>query len=163
MSDFHDVIPPGDRRVFASGMERDTAEGKGRFDLVSAHALFRLAKHYENGSKHHKDRNWELGAPLCTFYDSAMRHLVKWMMRWSDEDHLAAVLWNVAAIVHFEELGRTDLDDRPDWAREDPTDASGSPEPYRNEDCALCSECPAGDCNYGDKPWRTVRPSAESL
>ena len=31
------------------------------------------------------------------------------------EDHLAAVLFNAAAIMHFQDTGRTDLDDRPKW------------------------------------------------
>lgn len=112
MKNWSDVVPPGDRRTFASGMERDGTPGKGRFDLVSPFALQRLAKHYENGCKHHADRNWELGAPLCTFYDSAMRHMLKWLMGQTEEDHLAAASWNLFAILHFEEVGRTDLDDR---------------------------------------------------
>jgi hypothetical protein len=37
------------------------------------------------------------------------------MLRWDDEDHLAAALWNIAAIIHFEEQGRDDLDNRPSY------------------------------------------------
>ena len=115
MKDYAEVKDSGERRSYESGMVRDRSEGKGRFDLITPFALIRLAKHYENGARKYDDRNWEQGAPLTDFYDSAMRHLTKWMLRWDDEDHLAAALWNIAAIIHFEEQGREDLDNRPTY------------------------------------------------
>jgi hypothetical protein len=38
---------------------------------------------------------------------------MQWVSGDRDEDHLAAVLFNVMALTHFDELGRTDLDDLP--------------------------------------------------
>jgi hypothetical protein len=42
-------------------------------------------------------------------------------MQWAsgdrEEDHLAAVLFNVMALVHFDELERSDLDDMPYYKR----------------------------------------------
>jgi hypothetical protein len=32
-----------------------------------------------------------------------------------DEDHLAAVIFNLMAIIHFEETGREDLNDLKKW------------------------------------------------
>jgi len=117
MKEYSEVKDSGERRQYESGMVRDRSEGKGRFDLITPFALIRLAKHYENGARKYNDRNWEQGAPLTDFYDSAMRHLTKWMLRWDDEDHLAAALWNIAAMIHFEELGREDLDNRPSYGK----------------------------------------------
>lgn len=105
----------GKREEFASGMVRDTREGKGRFDLISPFALRRLAGLYERGARKYKPRNWEQGAPFSRFLDSAARHLNQYMTGETDEDHLAAVVWNICAVMHFEELGRVDLDDRPDY------------------------------------------------
>jgi hypothetical protein len=105
----------GQREDFPSGMVRDTREGKGRYDLVSPFALRRIAQLYERGAEKYAARNWEKGAPFCRFLDSANRHLQQYLMGETSEDHLAAVAWNVMAIMHFEETGRTDLDDRPKW------------------------------------------------
>lgn len=106
----------GEREEFPSGMVRDTREGKGRYDLVTPFGLRRLAQVYERGAAKYADRNWEKGAPFSRFLDSAERHLEQYKMGLADEDHLAQCAWNLFAIMHFEELGRTDLDDRPGWA-----------------------------------------------
>ena len=99
-SNMHDS---GKRQEFSTGAVRDTAEGKGRFDLLSPAALFRWARWMEIGAKKYDDRNWEKGIPVSRCVDSAMRHLVKYLAGHDDEDHLAAVMFNVAAIMHFEE------------------------------------------------------------
>lgn len=102
----------GQREEFASGMVRDTRVGKGRYDLISPHALRRLAQHYERGGQKYADRNWEQGSPLCRFFDSAIRHAYQWLAREEDEDHLAAACWNLFCILHFDETN-PELDDRP--------------------------------------------------
>lgn len=81
---------------------RDTRKGKGRFDLIPVEVLYRDAKHYENGAEKYGDRNWEKGQPVSRYYDSAVRHLLQWMAGADDEDHLAAVRWNVGAIMWTE-------------------------------------------------------------
>ena len=105
----------GAREVMETGSQRDTREGKGRFELISPFALMRLAGVYERGAKKYDARNWEKGQPFSRFLDSALRHLNRFAMGWTDEDHLSQALWNVAAIIHFQELGRTDLDDMPHY------------------------------------------------
>lgn len=93
----------GERTEFTSGAVRDMHEGKGRFDLLPMCVLMRLAKHYENGCKKYGDRNWEKGIPCHSFADSAMRHLVKYMDGWNDEDHLIAAIWNLCGLAWTEE------------------------------------------------------------
>jgi hypothetical protein len=105
----------GKREEMPTGSVRDTREGKGRFELISPFALRRLAGVYERGAAKYASRNWEKGQPFSRFLDSALRHLNSFAMGWTDEDHLSQALWNVAAIIHFQELGRLDLDDMPHY------------------------------------------------
>lgn len=89
--------------IYESGANRSDRTGKGRFDLVPPLALTRLAQHYENGAKHHGERNWEKGFPISRCVDSAMRHLSQYLSGDRSEDHLAAVAWQVFSAMHFEE------------------------------------------------------------
>ena len=102
----------GERTEFSTGAVRDLHEGKGRFDLLPMCVLLRLAKHYEEGAKKYSDRNWEKGIPAHSFADSAMRHLVKYLDGWSDEDHLIAAIWNLCGLAWTEEK-RPDMMDIP--------------------------------------------------
>lgn len=89
---------------------RDMHDGKGRFDLLPMCVLMRLARHYEAGSLKYGDRNWEKGIPCHSYADSAMRHIVKYMDGWKDEDHLIAAIWNLCGLAWTEEK-RPDLMD----------------------------------------------------
>ena len=112
-----DILDSGERRTFETGAERDMQEGKGRFDLLPMCVLMRLAKHYEKGAIKYKERNWEKGIPAHSFADSAMRHLVKYLDGWIDEDHLIAAIWNLMGLAWTEEK-KPDLIDIP--ARKNP-------------------------------------------
>lgn len=117
---FASVKDSGKREAFDTGSQRDTREGKGRFDLMSPFVLQRDARHLENGAVKYGDRNWEKGQPLSRYYDSALRHMNKYLMGMRDEDHLAAARWNIAAIMHTEHmisLGQlpAELNDMPAW------------------------------------------------
>lgn len=94
----------GKRRDFSTGAHRDIQKGKGRFDLLSPIAMRRLALHYESGAEKYDERNWELGMPLKVFLDSALRHMFDYLEGMRDEDHLAAVLFNVSGLIHGEEM-----------------------------------------------------------
>lgn len=98
-----------------NGAFREPSTGKGRYDLITPFAMERIAKWYELGALKYADRNWEKGIPFSRFYDSAMRHMTKYMMGMTDEDHLAAAVWNIMCIIHFEQVGRRDLDDLPHY------------------------------------------------
>ena len=107
----------GQRRQFKTGAVRDRAVGKGRFDLMSTQMNFRLARHYEAGAIKYSDRNWEKGMEFSVYVDAAKRHLEKYIAGWNDEDHLAAVIWNIAALMFMEEK-MPELDDLPERQRE---------------------------------------------
>jgi hypothetical protein len=102
----------GERTQFETGAVRDMHGGKGRFDLLPMCVLMRLARHYEAGSLKYGDRNWEKGIPCHSYADIAMRHMVKYMDGWKDEDHLIAAIWNLCGLAWTEEK-RPDLMDIP--------------------------------------------------
>lgn len=107
------------KETFATGAQRDTRTGKGRYDLISTHAMKRLALRLEQGANHYGDRNWEKGMPLMRCVDSLKRHLDQWIEGDYQEDHLAGVLFNAMALTDMDtrmnrgELDDTILDDRP--------------------------------------------------
>ena len=103
-SEFNAVKDSGKRQEFATGSKRDTQTGKGRYVLISTLGLKRLAKHYENGSAKYGDRNWEKGQPLARYLDSCGRHLQQVIDGRTDEDHAAAVAWNIFAFIHTLEM-----------------------------------------------------------
>jgi len=104
------ILPDsGKRREFKTGSVRDSRAGKGRFDLMSPIALLRYAKHMEAGAIKYGDRNWEKGQPLMSYIDSAERHMNTWKLnrltgRKDEEDHLAAIIWNIGAFMHTKEM-----------------------------------------------------------
>jgi hypothetical protein len=103
---------------FSTGAVRSETSGKGRFDLIPAYPIRRLAQHYENGARKYADRNWEKGLPLSRYIDSAERHMNAFKDGDRSEDHLAAILWNVAGYLWTErqiEMGALpdSLDDVP--------------------------------------------------
>lgn len=100
----------GKREEFPTGSKRDSRAGKGRFDLIPALPLWRLAKLYERGAIKYGDNNWEKGQPSSRYFDSCMRHLVSYLSGMRDEDHLAAVAWNAFGMMWNEEH-RPDLVD----------------------------------------------------
>ena len=96
----------GERKEFGTGAVRDASKGKGRFDLIPAHPLRRLAKLYEAGSIKYAERNWEKGIPTGRFFDSAFRHLMDYAEGDRSEDHLIAVAWNIFGLVWTQEQVR---------------------------------------------------------
>jgi hypothetical protein len=121
------TVDSGKRQEFETGAKRDTREGKGRFDLVSAIADHRLAGVYERGCGKYGPRNWEKGMPFSRFIDSAKRHINDYLMIANfqregipldqlpdqinpDEDHLAQAVWNLFCVMHLQ-VTRPDLDD----------------------------------------------------
>lgn len=103
------------RDTFEGGGVRERAEGKGRYDLLPIFALRRLSRWYELGAQKYGDRNWESGIPYSRCIDSAKRHLDKFLMGMHDEDHLAAAIWNLMAILDFQERGMDQFDDLPHY------------------------------------------------
>ena len=102
MPTFDSVKDSGARQNFETGSVRDTRDGKGRFDLLPPAVLRRDARHMENGARKYGDHNWTKGQPLSRYLDSAFRHLVCMMEGLTDEDHAAAVRWNIGAFMWTE-------------------------------------------------------------
>lgn len=100
----------GKRVDFPSGMRRDTDEGKPRFDLIPLDPLTRLAELYARGAEKYGDRNWQLAntpEELQRFKASGFRHLVQYLKGELDEDHAAAVVWNMFACMDLEDQMKT--------------------------------------------------------
>ena len=95
---------------FKTGAVRDVG-GKGRMDLLPWCAIIRVSKHMEDtvspdpetGIPHYPERNWERGLPMHTMIDSAARHLAKYQMGLTDEDHLCAAATNLLMAMWTEE------------------------------------------------------------
>ena len=89
----------GKRMEFESGMVRDVTEGKTRFDLVyDGPMLRRWAEHLTKGAEKYDARNWMKAAgkeEYERFRESAARHFSQWYYGDLDEDHGAAVFFNI--------------------------------------------------------------------
>lgn len=93
----------GERVQFATGMQRDVTDGKTRYDLViplgwKEHMLKRWAALMTRGAVKYEARNWEKASTpeeLARFRESAFRHFLQWYDGETDEDHAAAVFFNV--------------------------------------------------------------------
>ncbi len=94
----------GQRQEFAGGMVRDTDVGKVQWHRVAAGPLLRRwAEHLSRGAGKYPDvmpgmPNWMLAAgedEYQRFRASAFRHFMQWWAGESDEDHAAAVLFNI--------------------------------------------------------------------
>lgn len=97
----------GERQQYLSGMRRDIQNGKPRFDLLLTDGLpyeeqfiTRFASLLERGASKYGERNWQLAnSPdeLSRFRASALRHMMQWATGERDEDHAAAVAFNLMA------------------------------------------------------------------
>jgi hypothetical protein len=97
----------GEREEYVSGMRRDVQTGKPRFDLLLVDGLpyeeqflTRFAGLLERGATKYGERNWQLASSdeeLARFKASAIRHMMQWACGELDEDHAAAVAFNLMA------------------------------------------------------------------
>ena len=88
----------GERVEFESGFQRDTGKGKPRYDLIPPELLKRLAELYARGAEKYDEDNWrkaETEEEIKRFRASGFRHYMSWMMGEEDEDHAAAVVFNI--------------------------------------------------------------------
>ena len=100
MNDKFVVKDSGVRQEYASGMRRDTQEGKVNYRLIHIPFLKRLAIHLGKGMVKYGRDNWKLAnspEELERFEDSAERHLMQWLSGEVDEDHAMAVVFNIMA------------------------------------------------------------------
>jgi hypothetical protein len=95
----------GKRLNFESGMVRDVSTDKPRFDLVIPEGiafndlmLTRWAELLRKGAIKYSERNWEKAdsnEELNRAKESAFRHFMQWFSGETDEDHAAAVFFNI--------------------------------------------------------------------
>lgn len=94
----------GERKQFASGMVRDVTTGKLQWHRIFDGPMAeRWAAHLTKGATKYPDvkpgtANWTLAAgdeELQRFKESALRHFMQWYRGETDEDHAAAVYFNV--------------------------------------------------------------------
>jgi hypothetical protein len=92
-------------------MRRDTQENKPRFDLLvpldtpyDKTLLYRWAMLMERGMDKYGYRNWEKAnseEELQRFYASLCRHFFQFLSGEDDEDHAAAVCFNLNAVLYL--------------------------------------------------------------
>lgn len=97
----------GERLEYESGMRRDIQVGKPRFDLFLVPGIpyddqffTRIGSLLERGATKYGERNWQLAKSqeeLDRFRASGLRHMVQWFCGELDEDHAAAVVFNLMA------------------------------------------------------------------
>lgn len=115
------VEDSGERQQFEGGMQRDTAEGKVRPDLVRDGPMYlRWVRHMTEGAKKYEARNWmkaEGPEAYDRFLESVVRHFEIWYT-WRrygvniedlgnptgeppKEDHAAAVFFNINGVEYM--------------------------------------------------------------
>jgi hypothetical protein len=102
----------GKMETTEQGANRESNQGRGRFDLLPFEAIEALAKWSEDGANKYGDRNWEKGLSVKDCINRMIRHAIKAGNGWTDEDHLSAVMWNAAAAITMMKR-RPDCSDHP--------------------------------------------------
>jgi len=93
-----EIKDSGERKVFSTGMQRDSGQKTLRMDLVWLPGLIRVAEHYGKGAIKYSARNWEKAGTkeeFDRFKESAWRHFTQYMRGDQDEDHMAATIFNM--------------------------------------------------------------------
>jgi hypothetical protein len=98
-------------RQFDTGAQRDTGEGKLRMSLIPQQELKRVMKRYLDGAEKYGENNWMKGMPRSVFYDCMHRHLDAWWRGDDEEDHAAAVIWNMLCAMWTETNFKKDHDE----------------------------------------------------
>lgn len=106
-----EVKDSGERLNFESGMQRDIESDKPRFDLLIALddnyeqcLLTRWANLLSKGAIKYSERNWEKASSIeefKRFKSSAFRHFIQAITGEDDEDHFAAVLFNLNGMIYL--------------------------------------------------------------
>lgn len=102
------TLDSGQRQQFASGMLREAQPHRPRFDLLvpkdlpfEDQLLTRCAVLMSKGAAKYADRNWENAnseAEMERMKAGAFRHFMQWFVGETDEDHAAAVVFNIMAV-----------------------------------------------------------------
>lgn len=91
----------GERVEFSTGMKRDIQTNKPRYDLIGSgwDLIKRWGELMARGAIKYGELNFEKAATeeeLKRFKASGLRHMIQWFEGDIDEDHAAAVCFNIA-------------------------------------------------------------------
>jgi len=93
------VKDSGKKEQYKSGMLREPVMDRTDYTLIfDGPMMERWARHLTEGAKKYNKRNWMLAfeqKELERFRESAARHFYQWMQGHEDEDHAAAVIFNL--------------------------------------------------------------------
>lgn len=98
----------GKRIDYASGMRRDTQEGKPDYTLIYQPILYRWAALMTRGADKYGRHNWTKAnseEEMERFYASLFRHFMQYLNGDEDEDHLAACCFNFGCIEYLKSKG----------------------------------------------------------
>jgi len=117
---FDKVKDSGEREDMNTGSRRDTQKGKSRPDLNNPLVIRRLGMHMANGCDKYGEHNYELGQKTSRYLASLERHLLDFKEGLEDEDHAAAIMWNIHGIIMNQEfvargIYPPEMDDRTDY------------------------------------------------
>jgi len=93
-------------KKYKSGMRRGSDYGKPNYALIDISFLNRLAMHLTRGAMIHGKGNWRLAnskEELDRFEESAFRHFIQRLRGDTDEDHMAAVCFNMMAAEYIKD------------------------------------------------------------
>lgn len=162
------VKDSGARQEFESGMVRDTAAGKMAPHRCMDGPMFRRwAAHLAKGATKYPDvepgkANWLLAAgpvEVARFRESAFRHFLQWYNGDSDEDHAAAVFFNINGAEYVRERMRKEQADARDTSEGQATgveEAAGDDGAVRElPDAGVCDATvfPALDISRAVDAW----------
>lgn len=103
-----------ERRKFDTGAVRDSENGKEIYgETISWVAFRRYAQYMTSKRNLYGDGNFKRGLPVSCYEESFCRHLTKYMINKyeggdleKDQDHLAAMIFNIFGIMHEEEIAK---------------------------------------------------------
>lgn len=155
----------GTREVYSTGaMKEELSPEKGRFDLIPFFAMLILSRMYARGAVKYGDRNWQKGIPTSRFFDSMLRHAFQAADGQTDEDHLAAVIWNAVAIAWTRSMIACgvfpkSLETMPVWPKEyyeyiaNNLTASGTADKQKDKPVVEHSVIQCTDSELQKQPW----------
>ena len=101
-----EIKDSGKREEYTGGMVRDITADKIDYTLVLDGPMFqRWVEHMTNGAKKYEKRNWMRAkgkSEKDRFRESAFRHFMQWYNGEVDEDHAAAVFFNINGVEYIE-------------------------------------------------------------
>lgn len=92
----------GKQTAFSTGAVRDDASNKPDLELLPWDLLPRVATWYTLGANKYGRNNWRLGQKKSHVFASMMRHSIKYWIGQTDEDHLAAIIWNAFSLMNVD-------------------------------------------------------------